>query len=252
MNKNKLVFANWKMNLNSNKVRLLVEGILSKLKPQDSVDVVLAPPLPYLGNVNAMILGSGIQLSSQNVFWEDDGPYTGEVSVKMLLDMGCSWAMIGHSERRQYLLETNEMINKKVLSSIKKGLKVILCVGESFEQRRRKKTFESIADQLYRGLRGVSEDLIPQIVIGYEPIWVIGSGEAASVNDISSVHNFISDELKSMFPSAKLLPRIVYGGSVNTDNISQISNLNNVDGVLVGNASMDCDKFCDIVMKVVK
>ena len=148
MNKNKLVFANWKMNLNSNKVRLLVEGILSKLKPQDSVDVVLAPPLPYLGNVNAMILGSGIELSSQNVFWEDDGPYTGEVSVKMLLDMGCSWAMIGHSERRQYLLETNEMINKKVLSSIKKGLKVILCVGESFEQRRRKKTFESIADQL--------------------------------------------------------------------------------------------------------
>ena len=142
------------MNLNSNKVRLLVEGILSKLKPQDSVDVVLAPPLPYLGNVNAMILGSGIELSSQNVFWEDDGPYTGEVSVNMLLDMGCSWAMIGHSERRQYLLETNEMINKKVLSSIKKGLKVILCVGESFEQRRRKKTFESIADQLYRGLRG--------------------------------------------------------------------------------------------------
>jgi triosephosphate isomerase len=252
MKRNKLVFANWKMNLNFKDIDLLVRGILSRLDVTDGLNVVLAPPFPYLSKVSSLITGSQLELSSQNIFWEKEGPYTGEVSADMLLDLGCRWAMIGHSERRQHLLETNEMINKKVLSSIEKGLKIILCVGESFEQRRRKKTFESISDQLQRGLRGVSENFLPQIVIGYEPIWVIGSGEAASVDDISSVHNFISDELSNMFPSSKSLPRIVYGGSVNTANIEQISRLDNVDGVLVGNASMDCDRFCDIVMKVVK
>ena len=191
-------------------------------------------------------------MSAQNVFWEESGSYTGEVSPGMLLDVGCTWAMIGHSERRQHLLETNEMINKKVLSSTLKGLNIILCVGESFDQRRTKKTFASISDQLHRGLRGVGEEFLPQIVIGYEPIWVIGSGQAASLNDISSVHNFIFTEVESMFPTAESLPRIVYGGSVNTTNVEQIVDLDNVDGVLVGNASMDCDKFCDIVLKVVK
>ena len=250
MNQKKLVFANWKMNLNSDEATSLVKNILKKLESINKVDIVLSPSFPYLAAINSLLYNTKISLSSQNVFWEKDGPYTGEVSSDMLLDVGCSWTMIGHSERRQHLLETNEMINKKVLTSVSKGLKVILCVGESFDQRRQGKTFESIADQLQRGLRKVDESFVEQIVIGYEPIWVIGSGEAASVNDISSVHNFIFNELKIMFPNGKLLPRIVYGGSVNSLNIEDIITLDNVDGVLVGNASMDCDKFCDIVMKV--
>ena len=252
MNKNKLVFANWKMNLHSEDVTMLVKSVIDKINNISGVDVVLAPSFPYLGIVKNLTKGSKISLSAQNVFWEDSGPYTGEVSPEMLLDVGCTWTMIGHSERRQHLLETNEMINKKVLSSTSKGLNVVLCVGESYDQKRTDKTFESISDQLHRGLRGVGEDLLSQIVIGYEPIWVIGSGEAASVNDIASVHNFISNELKTMFPSTKFLPKIVYGGSVNRDNIEQIINLDNVNGALVGNASMDCDKFCDIVLRVVK
>ena len=252
MNKNKLVFANWKMNLHSEDVIMLVKSVVGKINNISGVDVVLAPSFPYLGIVKNLTKNSKISLSAQNVFWEESGPYTGEVSPEMLLDVGCTWTMIGHSERRQHLLETNEMINKKVLSSASKGLNVVLCVGESYDEKRTDKTFESISDQLHRGLRGVREDLLSQIVIGYEPIWVIGSGEAASVNDIANVHNFISNELKAMFPSAKSLPRIVYGGSVNRDNIEQIINLDNVNGALVGNASMDCDKFCDIVLRVVK
>ncbi|MBT3475977.1 triose-phosphate isomerase [bacterium] len=252
MNKNKLVFANWKMNLHSEDINTLVKGVLNGLNDISGVDIVLAPTFPYLGIVKLLTANSKIRLSAQNVFWEESGSYTGEVSPGMLLDVGCTWAMIGHSERRQHLLETNEMINKKVLSSTLKGLNIILCVGESFDQRRTKKTFASISDQLHRGLRGVGEEFLPQIVIGYEPIWVIGSGQAASLNDISSVHNFIFTEVESMFPTAESLPRIVYGGSVNTTNVEQIVDLDNVDGVLVGNASMDCDKFCDIVLKVVK
>ena len=250
MNQNKLVFANWKMNLNLDNATSLVRDILNRLKNINHVDVVLSPSFPYLSAVHSLISSSKISLSSQNVFWEEDGPFTGEVSSEMLIDVGCSWAMIGHSERRQHLLETNEMINKKVLTSVAKDLRVILCVGESFDQRRQEKTYESIADQLQRGLRKVDERFLKQIVIGYEPIWVIGSGKAASVDDISSVHNFIFNELKLMFPSSELLPRIVYGGSVNSSNIEDIVALENVNGVLVGNASMDCDKFCDIVMKV--
>lgn len=250
MNKKKLVFANWKMNLQSESVTALVNDILKKLKKIDEIDIVLSPSFPYLSHVNSLISGSSIKLSSQNVFWENNGPYTGEVSPSMLFDVGCTWTMIGHSERRQHLLETNEMINRKVLGSISHGLDIILCVGESFDQRRQNKTFDSIADQLQRGLRKVDQKYLNQIVIGYEPIWVIGSGEAASSSDILNIHNFIFEELKSMFPDSKKLPRIVYGGSVNSSNIEEIVSLKNVDGVLVGNASMDCDKFCDIVLKV--
>ena len=263
MKKKKLIFANWKMNFNSEQARVLVESIIDKLNKLEllkgtalkiDAEVVLAPAFPSLSFVSSLIRHTGISLSSQDVFWEAKGPYTGEVSPSMLIDVGCTWAMIGHSERRQHLLETNEMINKKVLNALSQDLNIILCVGESFEQRRRKNTFEAISDQLRRGLRGVTESQLneSEVVIGYEPVWVIGSGEAASVEDIASVHNFVSDELKSIFPGLKSLPRIVYGGSVNSENIEQIASLSNVDGVLVGNASMDCDKFCDIVLKVVK
>ena len=250
MKANKIVFANWKMNLDSITVSDLVKGILEGINDCDNVDVILAPPFPYLKLVSDLIEDSKLHLSSQNVFFENSGPYTGEVSSNMLRDVGCEWVMIGHSERRQHLLETNEMINKKLLVSTKDKLKAILCVGESFDERRQEKTFTRISDQLRRGLRDIKSDTLSRIVIGYEPIWVIGSGEAAKVEDIEQIHNHIHNELHLMFPDAPDLPKIVYGGSVNTSNIDGIISLDNVDGVLIGSASMDCAKFCDIVLKV--
>jgi len=250
MKSKKIVFANWKMNLDSGSISNLVKDILIKIKNFDNLDTILAPPFPYLKLVSDLIQGSKLHLSSQNVFFEDSGSYTGEISPNMLKDVGCDWVMIGHSERRQYLLEVNEMINRKILISTDKSLNAILCVGESFDERRHKKTFVRISDQLRRGLRDVKDEILPHVVIGYEPIWVIGSGAAAQVKDIQEIHNFIHDELDSMFPGSTNLPRIVYGGSVNNLNIDSIISLENVDGVLVGNASMNCERFCDIVSKV--
>ena len=250
MKAHKIVFANWKMNLDSISVPDLVKGILAGIKDCDNVDVILAPPFPYLKLVSDLIEDSKLYLSSQNVFFENSGPYTGEISSNMLRDVGCEWVMIGHSERRQHLLETNEMINKKLLVSTNEKLNAILCVGESFDERRQEKTFARISDQLRRGLRDIQSDALSHIVIGYEPIWVIGSGQAAKVEDLQQVHSHIHNELSLMFPNSSDLPKMVYGGSVNTSNIDTIISLDNVDGVLIGSASMDCAKFCDIVLKV--
>ena len=187
MKSRKIIFANWKMNLDSRGISNLVQDILSEMKNFDNLDVILSPPFPYLKLVSDLIRGSKLSLSSQNVFYEDVGSYTGEVSTNMLKDVGCDWVMMGHSERRQHLLETNEMINKKILASTHNGLNAILCVGESFDERRHNKTFVRISDQLKRGLRDVKYDALPCIVIGYEPIWVIGSGEPARLKDIQEV-----------------------------------------------------------------
>ena len=246
----KIVFANWKMNLDADSISTLVSDVSKKLKRVENVDIILAPPFPYIIKVTDMTKNTNIHVSSQNVFFEESGAFTGEVSPLMLTDVGCSWAMIGHSERRQHLLETNEMINKKVLLCTSNNLNVILCVGETFDERRQNKTFQRISDQLTRGLREVNQKMLGKIVIGYEPIWVIGSGEAARVEDIQEVHNFIYNQLRSMFPDSENFPRIVYGGSVNQTNIKPIVSLENVDGVLIGNASLDCEIFCDIVLTV--
>ena len=250
MENRKLVFANWKMNLDIKSSLRLINDIQKANLFFNNLDIVIAPPGVYLYEISKFLEGSHIQLSSQNVFYENNGPYTGEISPQMLKDVGCKWVMIGHSERRQHILETNEMINKKILLSCNNDLNIICCVGESYEERRQGKTFNKIGDQLKRALRDVSANFLNQIVIGYEPVWVIGSGKAAEISDINEVHDFIFDQLKLMYPDSKILPRIVYGGSVNNTNISSIMTLNNVDGVLVGNASLDCDKFCDIVLKV--
>jgi len=249
MNRKKIVFANWKMNLDRVKISKFLEELLNLKFNSDKVDIVIAPPMVYLSDTLNKVSLSEVSVAAQNTFYEHNGPYTGEVSVDMLKDIGCTWVMIGHSERRQHLLETNEMINKKVLLATQNGLKVICCLGETYEERRQGKTFYKILDQLKRALREVDEKHLSNIVIGYEPIWVIGSGKAAELKDIKEAHDFISEELKNMYPKSKQLPRIVYGGSVDSNNIGEIINLNNVDGVLVGSASLDCEKFCDIVIK---
>jgi len=250
MTRKKLVFANWKMNLNSDSASQLVKDILLTINKDIDVEIVIAPPFPYLDLVSKLIEGTKIDLASQNIFHEENGPFTGEVSAQMVIDMGSRWVMIGHSERRQHLLETNSMINKKLIISASNNLNAILCVGETYDERRQDKIFPTISDQLKRGLSEIQKEDLSNIVIGYEPVWVIGSGKSAKPKDILEVHNFIHEMLVSLFPKAEELPRIVYGGSVNNENIESIISLENVDGVLVGNAGLDCKRFCDIVMKV--
>ena len=175
MNRKKIVFANWKMNLDRVKISKFLEELLNLKFNSDKVDIVIAPPLVYLSDTLNKVSLSEVSVAAQNTFYEHNGPYTGEVSVDMLKDIGCTWVMIGHSERRQHLLETNEMINKKVLLATQNGLKVICCLGETYEERRQGKTFSKILDQLKRALREVDEKHLSNIVIGYEPIWVICS-----------------------------------------------------------------------------
>tara|TARA_B100001057_G_C22695015_1_gene889372 strand:+ start:272 stop:1042 length:771 start_codon:yes stop_codon:yes gene_type:complete len=249
-NKKKLIFANLKMNLNSNSLNKLIDDFLAKELSFEDVDVIFAPPVIYLNEIRKKNKNKNFMLAAQNVFYEDSGAYTGEISPLMLRDVGCEWVMIGHSERRIHTLETNEMINKKIISSSKQNLNIIFCVGESYEERRNGKTCEVISDQLKRGLRDIDEKQIKNIVIGYEPVWVIGSGEAANLKDIDEVHTFIDKQLNIMYPESSIEPKIVYGGSVNNNNISDIMKIQNVDGVLVGNASLDTNKFCDIVITV--
>ena len=252
MDKNKLVFANWKMNLDINSSAKLIKEILESNLNFNNIDVIIAPPFVYLSEINNMLKNSQLRLSSQNVFYNDNGAFTGEISHEMLKDLGCEWVMIGHSERRIHLFETNEMVNKKIIFSCKKNFNVIFCIGESYEERQKGKTFEIIKNQLNESLKNIENKYLHKIVIGYEPIWAIGSGSIPDLKDIQETHNVINHYLNEIYPNCDNLPRIVYGGSVDNSNIDSIMSLKNVDGVLVGSASLDCKKFCDIVLSVGK
>ena len=252
MDRNKLVFANWKMNLDINSSTKLIREILSRNLNYNNIEVVIAPPFVYLSDINSLLKNSHLRLSSQNVFYNDNGAFTGEISHEMLKDLGCEWVMIGHSERRIHLFETNEMINKKIILSCKKDFNVIFCIGESYEERQKGKTLDIIKNQLNESLKNIENKYLHKIVIGYEPIWAIGSGSIPDLKDIQETHNVINHHLKEIYPNCDNLPRIVYGGSVDNSNIDSIMSLKNVDGVLVGSASLDCKKFCDIVLSVGK
>ena len=252
MDRNKIVFANWKMNLDINSSTKLIKEILCRNLNYKNIDVVIAPPFVYLSEINNMLKNSQLRLSSQNVFYNDNGPFTGEISHEMLKDLGCEWVMIGHSERRIHLFETNEIINKKIIFSCKKDFNVIFCIGESYEERQKGKTLDIIKNQLNESLKNIENKYLHKIVIGYEPIWAIGSGSIPDLKDIQETHNVINHHLKEIYPNCDNLPRIVYGGSVDDSNIDSIISLKNVDGVLVGSASLDCKKFCDIVLSVGK
>jgi len=252
MSRNKLIFANWKMNLDINSSNKLVKEILDRNLNYENIDVVIAPPFVYLSEINNMLINSRLKLSAQNVFYNDNGAFTGEISHEMLKDLGCSWVMIGHSERRIHLFETNEMVNKKIIFSCEKSFNIIFCVGESNEEKQKGKTFEIIKNQISESLKGVDDKFLHKIVVGYEPIWAIGSGIIPDLKDIQETHNVINHHLKEIYPNSDNLPRIVYGGSVDNSNIDSIMSLKNVDGVLVGSASLDCKKFCDIVLSVGK
>jgi triosephosphate isomerase len=211
-------------------------------------DIVVAPTFTALQAVSREIEGSNIELAAQDVFWESSGAYTGEISPSMLRDVGCRYVIIGHSERRLYFGETNESVQKKIKASLAMGLNAIICVGEALEEREARKTFDVVKTQVKQCLEGFSREEMEKITIAYEPIWAIGTGKTATPQQAEEVHAFIREQMGHITHRQVCEGvRIQYGGSVNPDNISDLMVQPNIDGALVGGASLKADSFSGIV-----
>jgi len=213
----------------------------------DKIDLIIAPTFTSLDAVQGVIGNTKAELCAQNVFWMESGAYTGEISPAMLMDTGCRWVIIGHSERRHIMQETDKMINMKLKLSLNKGLKVILCVGETKDEKENGKTLNVINNQLLTALDEVDPAEIDNLVIAYEPVWAIGTGLHAKPEDAETVHKKIKDIVNSLLHCNNEKIRVMYGGSVNTGNIESLVSQSNIDGVLVGGASLDKDAFMQII-----
>jgi triosephosphate isomerase len=222
----------------------LVETVADLQKPE----VMIAPTFTALSAVAETLKKSPIALGAQNLFWEKEGAYTGEISADMLVSVGCSYGIIGHSERRQYFGETDESCARKIKAALDAGLKPIYCIGESESERETQKTFSVLDKQIKNGLKGFVSDDLQKLVIAYEPVWAIGTGKTATPDQVQDVHQFIRSLIDSQLGSqAAGGIRILYGGSVKPDNISDLMALEDVDGALVGGASLDAETFARII-----
>ena len=215
-----------------------------------AVDVVLCPPFTALSEVSEVIIESDIMLGGQNLYWQDEGAFTGEVSGKMLKEAGCSFVIIGHSERRQFFGETNEGVNKKIKAALKIELTPILCVGETLSEREAGKTEDVLKDHIQNGLQGIDKEDVLKMVIAYEPVWAIGTGKTATPAQAQEAHKYIRKLLKELYDQEVASGvRIQYGGSVKPENITELMKQPDLDGALVGGASLQVATFADIVKK---
>ena len=243
-----LIAGNWKMNPSIDDSVSLAGEIAAGMDSLKGVDVLLAPPFTALGVVREAIKDSGIFLSAQNMHWETNGAFTGEISGAMLKETGCTHVIIGHSERRQIFHEDNEMVNKRVLGALKYDLMPILCIGETLEERESEKTFGVLEEQIRQGLAGVTAENMEKVVVAYEPVWAIGTGKTATKEQAQEVHAFIRKLLAEMFEKdiAESV-RILYGGSVKPDNVDELMAQTDIDGALVGGAALKAESFCRII-----
>jgi len=214
------------------------------------VDVVLCPAFTALSEVAEILNESEIGLGAQDIYWQEEGAFTGEVSPAMLKDAGCQYVIIGHSERRQFFGETNETVNKKIKAALKAGLTPIVCVGENLKERESNNTFKVIEDHVKNSLVDISNEDMLKIVVAYEPVWAIGTGKTATPEQAQEVHAYIRGLLKSIYGlEVSSSVRIQYGGSVKPENITELMNKPDVDGALVGGASLKVESFSAIVTK---
>lgn len=244
-----VIAGNWKMNTCRESAAVLVTALKSEVPHgRDDVEVIVCPPSPYLALAVDAASGSGIQVGGQNSSDEDSGAFTGEVSCGMLLDVGCSCVILGHSERRQINKECDDLINKKVHKALTSGLTVILCVGELLEQRESGQTESVLEGQMAGGLADVSAESMANVIIAYEPVWAIGTGKVATDEQAESVHAFLRSWLEKRFDADVAgATRILYGGSVKPDNAVGLLGQANVDGALVGGASLKAELFIPII-----
>ncbi|PKM82837.1 MAG: triose-phosphate isomerase [Firmicutes bacterium HGW-Firmicutes-14] len=243
-----IIAGNWKMYKTVEQAIALISELDDLIKNKNNAEVVVCPPFTALDAVLEATEGTGISVGAQNMHWEAEGAFTGEVSPAMLKEMGCKYVIIGHSERRQYFGETDENVNNKVKAAFSHGLLPIVCVGERLEQREQGITETVIKTQVDAGLNGLDQDLAARLVVAYEPVWAIGTGKTASDEDAQQVIAFIRKTLADLFGEDTALEvRIQYGGSVKPDNIAGLMEQPDIDGALVGGASLEAVKFSAIV-----
>lgn len=239
-----LIAANWKMHKTLEETTSFLQEFIPLVRDVLGVDIVVAPPFTALAHAASALRGTQIALAAQDMFHEDKGAYTGEVSPAMLLDVGCAAVIVGHSERRQIFGEGDDLLNKKARAARNHGLKVIFCVGESLQEREAGKTLDVIAREIEVGLRDIA---LEGISIAYEPIWAIGTGRTATPAQAQEVHEYIRRRLSEIYGDVALNTRILYGGSVTPENIDSLMACADVDGALVGGASLKAQSFGRIV-----
>jgi triosephosphate isomerase len=248
----KLIAGNWKMNLGSNEARAMIAGLRTQIDPLAAQlakdrDLLIAPAAVVIPAVAQALAGSSIALGAQNMHWEDSGAFTGEVSAPMLKAFGITHVIIGHSERRHVFFETDEFVNKKMTAALKHRLVPIMCVGETLQEREASKTLEVVMRQMENGLSGIPPEAAATVVIAYEPVWAIGTGKTATPEQAQLVHGSIREFLDDLWgKSAAAETRIVYGGSVTPDNIDSLLAKPDIDGALVGGASLKADSCAKI------
>ena len=252
-NEKPFIAGNWKMHKTIPEAVEMVKALKEESPQLTDAELVVIPPYTMLSEVKKAIEGSTVQLGAQNIFWEEKGAFTGEVSPPMLKDAGCQYVTIGHSERRQYFGETNETVNKKIKAALAHELTPIMCMGESLEEREKGKTMDKVETQINSGLEGLGKDEIRRIVIAYEPIWAIGTGLTATPSQAEEVHSFIREKLTEKYGNEIASYAIIlYGGSVKPANTYSILKENNINGALVGGASLEADSFIQITKEAIK
>ena len=243
----KVIAGNWKMNMLPNEAIQFIEELIPLVKDTEN-EVILCVPYTDLFYALLTAQNTNIKIGAQNMHWEESGAYTGEVSAQMLKSIGVEYVIIGHSERRQYFNETDETVNKKIKSAFNVGLKPIVCVGESLEERESGKAVEKVTNQVKLALEGLTENQVEDVIIAYEPIWAIGTGKTATSEDANNMIKKIRQEISKLYGQI-VAERVIiqYGGSVKASNSKELFSTSDIDGALVGGASLKSDEFAKIV-----
>ena len=247
------IAGNWKMNKTSSEAAALAKGVVEAVGNVSNVDIAICPTFTSLESAEKAIEGSNVKLGAQNMYFEQSGAYTGEISAAMLRELHCAYVILGHSERRQYFKECDCLINKKVKAAVASSLKPILCVGETLEERESGKTIEVVSKQTKGGLEGLSSDEALKVVVAYEPVWAIGTGKTATPAMAQEVHAEIRKVLAEMF-GANVAEKIqiLYGGSMKPENADELLAQKDIDGGLIGGAALKADSFAALVNSAVK
>ncbi len=247
--RNVVIAGNWKMNNDlkeSEKLIVELQNLLQNEKP--NCDVIVCPPFTSLSEASKLVSGSSIKLGAQNMHFEENGAFTGEISASMLKSVGCEYIILGHSERRHIFGESDEMINKKIKKALAAGLKPIFCIGELLEERENGTTNDVVKRQVLKGLDGISADEMKNIIVAYEPVWAIGTGKTASPAQAQEVHEFIRDLIEIDYSLEVANDLVIqYGGSVKPDNAKELLSQKDIDGALVGGACLKADSFIGII-----
>jgi len=247
-NRRPLIAGNWKMYKTPQEAADTAKQLVEQVREVADVDIMIAPPFTALESVSRVIKNSPVALGAQNLYWEDEGAYTGEISAPMLKSAGCQYAITGHSERRQYFGETDKTVNQKIQAAIQVGLKPVFCIGETEQEREAEQTLSVLDKQVRKGLERLVPEQLDTLIIAYEPVWAIGTGKTATEDQAQEVHQFIRSLIEKSFGNdlSKSI-RILYGGSVKPDNILNLMAMPDIDGALVGGASLSADSFSRII-----